>query len=402
MNDKLKDAQQKEIILKYNNTLKQLVDGTYNNIKSSNEVSQFSSSIEQHMGVLNEIKDEILLESDQKDQLYQDYYNLLIDGCESITDVNQQKDVRKMIFSHVKDKKLFRNQKIALEFIKSHFKQEMDEMIKKMAEMQQTMLKQQLEQQRQLQQAQLKQQEQFPTQNKMIGQDVGHPQVNTMMEDNQMHVPNQLANVPQKVQGINDMQVVNPMQNIPINFQNNNMVMPPVDQMQVMSQNYNNIGYTNNIFNKLTSNGANRNNLQQNGYAQASQVNWQENMPQQPLFGPDDFYRYKNISNAISQRAKKELENNYNFIKNEIKNSKTRQMPVNNNEHRSDDNLAQNVDKKNNNMLLTQKPKINIEMLKKIYNKQNKDLKNGIGGDNKDQLMDANSAINATNAPSIK
>ena len=400
MNDNLKDAQQKEIISKYNNTLKQLVDGTYNNIQLNNDVSQFSLSIEQHMGVLNEIKDEILLEPDQKDQLYQDYYNLLIDGCKNITDVNQQQDVRKTIFSHIKDKKLFRNPKVVLEIVNGNFKQEMNEMIKKMAETQQTMLKQQLEQQQQLQQAQLKQQVQFPTQNKMIGQDVGHQQVNTMMENNQMHVPNQLANVPHNAQGINDMQVVNPMQNIPTNFQNNNMTMPPVEQTQVMSQNYNNIGYTNNIFNQLASQRANSNNAQPNGYAYKPQPNWQENMPQQSLFTQDDFYRYKNRRNTISQKAKMELENNYNFIKNEIKNSKIRPIQVNNNERGSDDNLAQNVDKKNN-MLLMQPPKIDLEMLKEIYNKQNKNLKNGIGGDNKDQLMDANSAINATNAPSI-
>ena len=79
MNDKLKNAEQSEMISKYQDKLKKMVDNVYNIFSSNKNVDDFKRAIDVNVNeVLLEIKNTFLLNNEQKDNLFKQYYNLLI------------------------------------------------------------------------------------------------------------------------------------------------------------------------------------------------------------------------------------------------------------------------------------------------------------------------------------
>lgn len=342
MNDKLKNAEQKEIILKYNADLKKCIEDTYNDFSKQQDVVNFQQSVEKHMDVLNKIKDDILLDTCQKDTLFKNYYIFLIDGCDDVSNANDKHYMRQIIFNHLKDKQLFSSAQFVVEIIKDKFTKEMEEMKRKFNEaVKQAQLKQTLENERQqLQSEQLRQQ-------------------------------------------------YNERQNVQKN------ALQYKDDIQ---QNNNNNGYYDDIANNFANPRMDNYNSYINGYNLQQNINFERQAALKPTFNPDDFYRYQNISNVITNRTEALLEDEYNFVLNEIKNAKNEKnlSEKSGNKNNIDNNKFPNLTQKDSqavmNLLMGMKKQqeMNKDGTKQAYNKSNKDVQNSIGC-NDDKIVDKNS-----------
>ena len=352
MNDKLKNAEQAEIISKYSERLKQIVSSAYSNFLSSQNVNEFKQATDAHAnGILLEIKNTFLLNNEQKDDLFKQYYGLLVDGCDDVKDLNNKHNIRQIIFKNLKEKQMFNNKHIVIEVANDKFKQEMDEMRHKI----------ELE----IQKAQ-KQQSEKTHQLPYEGQSGG------------------AKNITQHKHNIEQKNVNN------IN-QRSNAIFP--NRTINDTGKYNNTGYVgNNIFDPFAV--QRRNNYDYNShidkYTLPQNVDYEQLAPKQ-TFNPDDFYRYKSASDIITNRTQASIEEDYNFVRNEIRNGKMKK-PLHNNGGKENDNNIPNINKRDNKLLmdlLMQQQKMNKDCIKQAYNKTDKNINNSVGL-NDDKIVDKN------------
>ena len=354
MNTEQKNKQQNSIISEYNNKLQQIVDAVYSSFLSNHSMVDFKKAIENHAdrdnGILSEIKNHFLLDKDQKDNLFTHYYNLLMDGLENVQDINERKDIRKIVFNQLKDKQkqIFSNAYILLELINDKFKAEMDEMMQQVdQEIKQGQLKQRLAEKQQL------------------GQVVLGPMQKFEQSDAQ-------ENKIQLEQNINQDNKYN----------TNKQVNTLLSGEMVHDNNVDNNTYyrSNNIFDRLVDEQKNAYAPQPYAYNLQQQVGLQDNASN-ATFSPDDFYRYKNISNMITSSTKTLIDNEYNFVRNEIKNSKMKQHLHYKSSKENTNNLL-SVSQRDRRLLmnlLMQQQKLNKNNFQQAYNKNDKYMKNSIG-----------------------
>lgn len=360
MNDKLKNAEQSELISKYQDKLKQMVDDAYNIFSSNQNVDDFKRAIDVNVNeVLLEIKNTFLLNNEQKDNLFKQYYNLLIDGCDNIKDLNNKHDVRQIIFSSIKEKRIFHDPKNIIELVNEKFKQELEETQRKIL------------QERQL--ALLKQQQEEKA--KQIKNDAQNGEAKNTM---------------QREESIRRYAVNN------INQQNGNI--PSAGGIG------NNINYfDNNIVNKFSNQRIVNDNSQVNWYNLPQNVDF-EGPEKKQTFSSDDFYRYQNVNNVITESTHAMLDNEYNFVRNEIKNSKSEKnsFSKNINAGGADSDKSPNLTQKDSNALMNllrnikQQQGTKQDNIKQAYNKTNKEIQNPISN-NDDKVVDKND-LNSKNA----
>ena len=378
MNDNLKNAEQKAIISNYTDKLKQLVDGIYNSFLSNHSMVDFQQAIDSNTdseknGILSEIKNHLLLDRDQKDMLFTNYYNLLMDGLENVQDINEKNDIRRIVFNNLKDKKMFSDPYTVVELINNKFKEEMEEMKRQIAQkINQDRMKQQLEEEQQLQQS------------------VKSPTQKPLEKERQLQQVEKLP--PQTVEPSGIHKNTIPLEQS-IKQNSNYNINKQVDDLSSVQTTHgndvdNNIGYrSGNIFDQLAEEQMNAHDPQAYAYNLQQQLSLQENA-YKPTFSPDDFYRYKNISNIITSKTNASINNEYNLMRNEIQNSKNTKISSD----KINDKNTLELNKKNSNVLmnlLMQQQKMNKDFIKQAYNKTDKNINNSVGL-NDDKIVDKN------------
>ena len=123
-----------------------------------------------------------------------------------------------------------------------------------------------------------------------------------------------------------------------------------------------------------------RMNEQFNTHISQENTGSQQDNPSEVVFTADDFYRYKNISDIIDGNTKTLINNEYDFILSEIKNSKIEnKLSIKN----SDQVFKDFNNRKGVNLLMdvpTQQRKLNKNHVQQaLYDKDDKDMKNSIG-----------------------
>ncbi|MBQ7552363.1 MAG: hypothetical protein IJT15_02860 [Rickettsiales bacterium] len=343
----------------YEGKLKQLVDSLYSSFLTNYNIADYKEVIDGHAnsnqdtkldGILSEIKKTFLLDSNQKDCLFQKYYNLLIDGCENIDDNSAKQNIRKIIFNHLKEKKLFNDLHIAIDLVKSKFKQEMEEMQQQIVQEKQKAI---LEAQRLEKERQSKHIE-HSSQQMVDSSGIQQPTMQrdlSINKDNTYNVNNQPDNniSLDRVENDNDI-------NDDIGYGDNNF-FEQVANEQMASYNP----------------PANEHSIQLNEYER-------NDVPKQ-TFSANDFYRYKNINNMITNRTKVLIENEYNFVKNEIKNIQIAKNTFDKIDNKNNENDIMDLNKKDSNArtnLLMQQPNLQKNKIQQAYNNTHKDIQNSI------------------------
>lgn len=361
MNDKLKQAEQKDIIIKYSSELKQLVEKTYNDYFSKKDIASFNQSIEKHGEVLQKIKNDILLDNDQKDNLFQQYYNFCIDKCNEIEEVDKKTEIRRMIFHHLKEQQIFNDKSVAIDILKSKFKKEIEEAQKKYAEeMKKILLQQQLARQQQALEEGKQQKEKRQKQQQLSNTNAAQEQKQTPLDTGNIDA-NQERNEQNEVQQLQNFGF------IPNGYKYSGNIFDQYAQYKQM----NNADLA----------------IRENNYGQFLNADDAQETDVKQTFNQDDFYRYKQINDVITNQTNEAIDGAYRFVQNEIKNSQMNAKKTKN------DNIVNN--KLNNNQvdanllmqqLLNSKAKATMQ---KAYDKNDKNIHNSTI-QNKDKIIDKN------------
>ena len=155
-----------------------------------------------------------------------------------------------------------------------------------------------------------------------------------------------------------------------------------LDRVENDNDIHDDIGYgDNNFFEQFAKEQMYFNNLPVNEHnTQLNEYNY-NNIPK-PTFSENDFYRYKDINNMITNRTKVLIENEYNFVKNEIKNSQIAKNTFDKIDNKNNENNIMDLNKKNSNIrtnLLMKQQNLQKNKIQQAYNNTHKDIQNSLG-----------------------